>query len=151
MRKLNPDSITFLPPKIREPRNIDFDELEADITILAHQSDIGKTYSVIQYMKENPNTFYFTGRHAIIDEIIKDMGITNLKYAHWEGFDRKCPRREVVEWHKENPLPIGIICSICKKENCEYRKQFDARERVFAPYEYLKTDYVKTISKPRFS
>lgn len=126
-----------------EPQDVDFDDLDADITVLAHQPGIGKTYAVMQYMKTQPDAFYFTDRHDTIDEIIADMGISDYHYSHWEGFGRKCEWNEGVDARRERGLPIGVLCELCNRSNCRYKQQFDERERVFAPYEYLKTKHIE--------
>ena len=44
MRYLNSKGIFFEKIEYKEPKNIDFNNLEADITILAYQHGIGKTH-----------------------------------------------------------------------------------------------------------
>jgi len=47
---------------------INFNEEDADIIILAYQPGIGKTYNILKFMENNPNSFYFTDRHKVIQD-----------------------------------------------------------------------------------
>jgi hypothetical protein len=120
---------------------INFHDEDSDIIVLAYQPGVGKTYNVLKYIKENPNCFYFTDRHKVISENTSDWKKENIEYAHWEGFQRKCGNRNLKEIVKNYQLLPSIACSHCSRR-CSYRGQFNLRNRVFAPFEYLSTSYV---------
>ncbi len=140
----------FLETEVREPRDIDFDDLDADITVLAHQPGVGKTHAVMEYMKTHPDAFYFTDRHDTINEIIADMDISDYEYSHWQGFKRICEWRHAREGKSKYGLPVAVWCRLCNRTNCRYKRQFNERERVFAPYEHLKTRHIKPYPRVAF-
>jgi len=125
----------------KEPSKINFNNLEADIVVLAHQPGIGKTFSVLNFMEKEKDSFYFTTRHEVIEENIRSRGWNEGFYSHWKGFGKLCKE----ETHKElsmRGIPPKILCSICKQRgHCDYLSQFKNRKRVFAPYEFLNTSY----------
>jgi len=154
MRAQDNKGIRILESEVRPPKDIDFDALEADITLLAHQPGIGKTHSVIKHMKKkrNANTCYFTDRHSTLNEIVERSSSKNVVFTHWEGFDRVCP---IAKYGKLGHVSRKLICRQCSSKKCkkrsgkEYLAQFKSKERVLAPYEYLKTTYVAQPKPPK--
>jgi hypothetical protein len=145
LRKLNHKGISFTNQEIKRTKQgyakpIDFSKEKADIIILAHQPGLGKTYTVLEYMKKHPDSFYFTDRHEIINEHLKDW--KSISFSHWIGFNRICKNTYFKDIHKKYNLSPTVACSICTVKKCRYRWQFSARNRVFAPFDYLRTDYV---------
>jgi hypothetical protein len=126
-----------------EPDNIDFDEFlikGQNIFVLAHQPGIGKTYSVMQYLKKKIREdkdfkfFYFTDRHATIDEHTRNW--KEGTYSHWEGFERICEKTKMKSLYKYHLSPKDI-CKTCKKKCSKYLSQFKNTSRVFAVFEFL--------------
>ena len=121
---------------------LNFSDINADIIILAYQPGIGKTYNILDYMKTHPNSFYFTDRHKVIEDNIKGWKQQKIDYSHWEGHERKCNNPQLKHIVKDYKLSPSIACEHCNRGRCTYRGQFSQRERVFAPFEYLPTNYV---------
>jgi len=147
MRRRNPSDITVNEETISVDKNghasyIDFSNEQADIIILAYQPGIGKTYNILEYMKSNPSSFYFTDRHKVIQDNTRKWDEQNIEYAHWEGFGRKCKNSRLKNIVDEYGLIPSIACSHCSRRRCSYRGQFTRRERVFAPFEYLPINHV---------
>ena len=95
MRIKNFNNITFEEVTIMVDENqhapiLNFDEIDADIIVLAYQPGVGKTYNTMQYMINHPFSFYLTERHDTIEEIQEEHGAEFPEYHHWEGFPRKC-------------------------------------------------------------
>jgi hypothetical protein len=113
VRKRNPDGVKItiktkrVSKKTGHTSYIDFDEEDADIVILAYQPGIGKTHNAIEYIKkkENANTIYFTNRHKVMEERIKEWDETNNPIpTHWYCFDRLCKIQEKKDINLEYPL-----------------------------------------------
>jgi len=121
---------------------IDFNSEESDIIILAYQPGIGKTHTILKFMEQNPSCFYFTDRHKVIYENTKKWDDKSIEYAHWEGFNRKCNNERFNNIVKNYKMSPAIACEHCQRTRCTYRGQFSHRDRVFAPFEYLSTNYV---------
>ena len=119
----------------------DFNNEESDIIVLAYQPGIGKTYNILKFMENNPNSFYFTDRHKVIQDNTRKWNELNIEYAHWEGFSRKCGNDNFKSIVNRCNLIPSIACQHCTRR-CSYRNQFNNRNRVFAPFEYLSTNYV---------
>jgi hypothetical protein len=125
---------------------IDFDkdiESGKNIIVLAHQPGIGKTYNVLEYIKEHPNSFYFTDRHKAIDEHTSDWE-NKIKFSHWKGFTKICTTEEVNNLYNKYHFAPNDIFKKCKwrdkpLDNKTYSEQFDKRIRVFAPFNYLNS------------
>jgi hypothetical protein len=146
MRFKDSNGISISQETITVDRNvhapfIDFNEEEADIIVLAYQPGVGKTYTILKYMIDNPSSFYFTDRHRVINDNIKGWKDKEIEYSHWEGFERKCSNQNLKDIVKHFHLLPSIACSHCRSR-CTYRGQFSQRNRVFAPFEYLPTSYV---------
>jgi len=118
---------------------IDFSAQTEDIIVLAFQPGLGKTHMVLEYMKTQPNSFYFTDRHETIEENIKNW--TNVQYQHWKGFSRRCTNKYLKSLQERYNLNPNVICSYCTQK-CSYIWQFTKRHRVFAPYAYLSMGQV---------
>ncbi len=119
---------------------IDIDNTNADIIILSYQPGFGKTYTAIEYMKKkgNENTFYFTNRHDTIDERIKDWSNKNKPLpTHWKGFEKSCKIKNKKKYYNLG-VPTGELCKRCSSKSCTYKNQFNTKDRVFSPVEYLK-------------
>lgn len=127
--------------------NIDFDadiKNGFNIIVLAHQPGIGKTYNAKEYMEKHPNSFYFTDRHSAIDEHTSEWEENGIEYHHWEGFERICSDETVKLLCKKHHLqPDDIInrydWTDAKNNISEYNQQFKDRVRIFAPFNYLKS------------
>jgi len=147
MRKLNPKGITFDRFEYKEPKEINFGSLEADITVLAHQPGIGKTYSVIKYMEKEPHSFYLTDRHSTLEEIAGKNKARGIVFSHWEGFKRKCSNEEFKNLDGISPT---LLCELCNRnKKCGYPTQFNNNRRVLAPYDYLGTPYILNPNPPK--
>ncbi len=141
MRKLDHNNITIIAEKITKTKQgyaqqIDFSQVKEDIIILAHQPGLGKTHTVLEFMKTHQDSIYLTNRHDIIKENVKNWG-KGIPYVHWIGFTKICKNRtlkKLLETYHINP---SILCSYCSVKKCQYKWQFKKRDRVFAPYEYL--------------
>jgi hypothetical protein len=128
-----------------KPDEIDFDSVLGkgeNIYILAHRPGIGKTYSVLKYLKKKIQEdkdfrfFYFTDRHATIEEHTKNWDEDT--YSHWEGFERVCDNARMKSLYSYH-LSAKDICEICGK--CKkYTPQFKDTSRVFAPFNYLRSN-----------
>jgi hypothetical protein len=129
----------------------EIDFLASDITVLSQQPGLGKTHSVIEFCKKNPDKkiLYLTTRHRLINEITKGL----RRASHWYGFShledgepKGCPKflnHRVGRLHKAH-LRTSLICSAmgCDKEKCRYRRQFKKDKLVFAPVNYINTPYI---------
>jgi hypothetical protein len=140
MRNLNHNNITFTTQQIQRTKEgyaqiIDFSKEKEDIIILSHQPGLGKTYTVLEFIKNHPDSIYLTNRHDIIKENVKHWNRTS--YSHWMGFNRICKNRTLKKIHETYHINPSILCTNCKNTRCSYRWQFTRRQRVFAPYEYL--------------
>jgi hypothetical protein len=126
--------------------NINFDaDIKAgfNIIVLAHQPGIGKTYNALEYMKKHPNTFYFTDRHRAIDEHTSVWDKDGIEYNHWRGFQQICTDEEIKSkssmYHLSPDEIINNFNWMRKKGDLDkYNNQFQKRNRVFAPFNYLK-------------
>jgi hypothetical protein len=154
-RYRNPKGITFETEPIKiDPHEIDFDRLlgkDENIYVLAHQPGIGKTYSVMRYLRkkiqedDDFSFFYFTDRHATIDEHTANWDPE--LYSHWEGFDRICENSRMRSIHNGFGLSPTDICHYCRGDDT-YLSQFRNSQRVFAPFEYLNTPHFQGIENP---
>jgi transposase-like protein len=133
-----------------KPGKINFNDFiktkgKENVYVLAHRPGIGKTYSILKFLKKKIETdkdfrfFYFTDRHNSIREHTKDW--KEGTYSHWMGFDKICidPRKKNL--YKYHIWPENI-CSKCGKCN-GYQQQFDNNTRVFAPFNYLSSKHFK--------
>ena len=133
----------------QQSSSIDF--MASDITVLSQQPGLGKTYAVIEFCKNNSDKkiLYLTTRHQLIDEITQQIP----KTSHWHGFShmdhnepKGCP--EFLNPKVRNlymaGLSTSLICHLmkCDQKKCAYRKQFWRNDIVFAPVEYINTNYV---------
>lgn len=132
-----------------EPKKINFDKFlqnGENIYVLAHQPGIGKTYNVMEYLKEkirndeNFTFFYFTDRHKAIEEHTSNWDPN--WFMHWEGFSRICPRDNMKKLYEKYNLSPVDICNHCHRCN-DYLDQFEENRRVFAPFNYLFTHYFR--------
>lgn len=129
----------------------EIDFMESDITVLSQQPGLGKTHSVIEFCKRNPDKkiLYLTTRHQLIDEITPRIP----RASHWHGFSyedrsgpRGCPEFQNPKVRNLHDAGVGasLICHLmgCDQSTCAYREQFKQNEVVFAPVEYINTNYV---------
>lgn len=146
-------------PKDIQRQNSEINFMAADITVMAQQPGLGKTHSVIQFCKENPDKkiLYLTTRHRLIEEITAD--IPNA--SHWYGFGyhdngvpKGCPKFHIPKVQKlyEAGLGASIICRVmgCDQSKCRYHQQFGRSDIVFAPVDYINTKYIRNNDKFRF-
>ncbi|MDG6219614.1 MAG: hypothetical protein QCI00_09275, partial [Candidatus Thermoplasmatota archaeon] len=119
-----------------------------NIIILSHQPGIGKTTNVLKYMKNHPHTFYFTDRHRAIEEHTKEWEKKGVEYAHWKGFTQICNTEPINKLYNQYHLPPKAIIenqdwSNKSKDIAIYNSQFNNGIRVFAPFNYLQSPYLK--------
>jgi len=127
-------------------QRINFDDIDADIIILAYQPGTGKTHAAMNHMENHPDTFYFTERHETINELIEEYKVKLKHYSHWEGFDRICKRNNIKKRSIEKKIPIRFLCELynCDKlPICRYFEQFYDRTRVFAPLNFLRREKIR--------
>ena len=114
MRKLNHKGISFTYKEIKRNKEgyaetIDFSKVTEDIIILAHQPGLGKTYTVLEFMKKHPDSIYLTNRHAIIKENVKNWN--KKTYAHWMGFNKICK-------NKRKKRKRFVVCFYSRRNLC---------------------------------
>ena len=136
--------IKYLNYHGKELKDIDFNKEikgKTDILVLAHQPGIGKTYKVLRYIEENPNSIYFTDRHATISEAKKTF---KEDLTHWMGFKYQCHYKGFIKKYN-NHVPANILCERChrNKSECDYWKQFEGNLPIFTVFEYLYHDKFK--------
>lgn len=145
MRKLDNRNISISIQKINRNKRgyaqqIDFSKVTEDIIILSHQPGLGKTYTVLEFMKNHPDTIYLTNRHDIIRENVKHW--KQGSYAHWVGFNKICKNKTLKRLNESYGINPSILCKSCTNKKCKYRWQFTQRQRVFAPYDYLSRGHI---------
>jgi hypothetical protein len=130
-----------------QQKGSEIDFMASDITVLSQQPGLGKTHSVIEFCKKNPDKkiLYLTTRHQLISEITEKLP----KASHWHGFtrDKGCPKYQTITRIRnlyDAGLGISMICHLmgCDREKCTYHRQFWQKDIVFAPVEYINTNYV---------
>jgi hypothetical protein len=148
-RYRNPDGITNNWNVIIDPQEIDFNEFghiyPQEIHVLRHRPGIGKTYNVMNFLKDKISKdpefsfFFFTDRHEAISEHSKKL--QNGSYTHWKGFSKTCISPKKITLYKCHIQPIDI-CKDCRK--CGgYVSQFENNKKVFAPFNYLNSPHFK--------
>lgn len=126
----------------------EIDPYEYDITILAVQQGIGKTYFAKEWMKKDPSSAFFTSKHSLLDEI--DEAVNGC--THWYGKFNINSRCEHVG---ESAFEYLNVCHVNPRKLCNYLRcetatkdcphfqQFGADELVISPFFYLGTKYIR--------
>lgn len=125
-------------------KKISLVKFDCDITIFANQPGIGKTYNAIQHIKKNPSSIFLTSKHALLDEIEKEIP----QSSHWYGISNPrspCTKKTNKDYIKLKELGVqdSIICEYLKCKKCSYRDQFKEDKRVLAPVQYVNSSYLK--------
>jgi len=147
----DPEGINYPFETIKlDPSKIDFDKLlERDgqnIYVLAHQPGIGKTYSVMQYLKkkieedEDFTFFYFTDRHKTIDEYLSGI-LSDYNISHWKGFGKYCKKDLSKTLFEKYHAHIDMICNLFDETKDDYENQFENVNRVFFFFYYLDNNH----------
>lgn len=113
-------------------------KFDSNITILALQPGVGKTFKLKNFLTKNKKWVLTVPNHNLIENEYEEIGkIEDVK--HWRSFKDSCQQYKngnkfVKMLYDDYQISTSIICfKSCKssqRKQCPYQKQFKANEVV---------------------
>ena len=103
----------------------------------------------MNYISRHPNSFYFTSRHNIIEEMLNKF---NFRHVWWEGLTEKCPKRIFPSSRNDTwkNLSSIAICGDCNYyPNCNYWTQFKKKPPIFGVFEHVPNRFKEWINEAK--